>query len=612
MGLRPHISRSQVPFADSRSSFDPGPASGQRVRFLSDTPPVSPSAFAALGLNDTLVAHVTAAGYTEPTPIQAAAIPPILAGRDVVGLAATGTGKTAAFGLPLLHRLAAAPERARPSALILVPTRELAIQVAKAIGNYGAPLKVKTTAVYGGAGYADQIRALRNNCDIVVATPGRALDHLKRGTLDLTGVITVILDEADEMLDMGFADDLDAILTATPKTRQTLLFSATMPPRIAQIAQKHLTKPERIEIARPKQVAGEAPKVRERVVMVRRELKPLALARVLAHEGATSALVFVRTRADADGLADDMLNAGFRTESIHGGLTQEQRDRVMQKFRSGAVPVLVATDVAARGLDIDHLSHVVNFNVPESPDTYTHRIGRVGRAGREGVAITLSDPRERHLLQSVERTISRRLQTANVPTKAEIRAKRLDRTRDTIAETLAAGGLDDLKAILAPLMAEHDPADVAAAVLAVFAKATHPVDNAPDVTSTQAGPPARSAPAHSPHPPRQRVVGSAPERRRPDAVTAPRNGAMVRLWIGVGKQAGVGRRELLTAFEDELGLTGKDLGSIDVLDRHSTVDVPGELVDYAVTTLNNMRWNGKQVPARVDADIPPPFARARR
>ena len=602
----PHFSRSHVPSADLRSSFDPGPASGQRVRFLSDTTTVStPSAFTALGLNETLVAHVTDAGYTEPTPIQAAAIPAILAGRDVIGLAATGTGKTAAFGLPLLHRLAAAPDRARPSALVLVPTRELAIQVAKAVGEYGAPLKIKTTAVYGGSGYADQIRALRNNCDIVIATPGRALDHLKRGTMDLTGIRTVILDEADEMLDMGFADDLDAILTATPATRQTLLFSATMPPRIAQIAQKHLRNPERIEIARPKTAAGEAPKVRERVVMVRRELKPLALARVLSHEGATSALVFVRTRADADGLADDLLNAGFRTESIHGGLTQEQRDRVMQKFRSGAVPVLVATDVAARGLDIDHLSHVVNFNVPESPDTYTHRIGRVGRAGREGVAITLADPREKYLLQAVERMIGRRLIPANVPTKAEIRAKRLDRTRDTIAEMMIAGGLEEFKKTLEPLLTGGEPLDVAAAVLAVLAKATHPVDAAPDILPIAGpnGPNGPNRPPHSPHAPRQRIVGSKPEHRRPEG-NGPR-GAMVRLWIGVGKQAGVGRRELLNALQDELGLSGRDLGSIDILDRHSTVDVPGELAEYAVTTLNNMRWNGKSVPARLDAAAAP-------
>jgi len=290
---------------------------------------------------------------------------------------------------------------------------------------------------------------------------------------------------------------------------------------------------------------------------------------------------------------------------------------VMQKFRSGAVPVLVATDVAARGLDIDHLSHVVNFNVPESPDTYTHRIGRVGRAGREGVAITLADPREKYLLQAVERMIGRRLIPANVPTKAEIRAKRLDRTRDTIAETLAAGGLDEFKKTLEPLLAGGEPLDVAAAVLAVLAKATHPADPAPDIlpiagpsSGPSSGP---NRPPHTPHAPRQRIVGAKPDHRRPEGVTAPRGGAMVRLWIGVGKQSGVGRRELLNAFQDELGLTGRDLGSIDVLDRHSTVDVPGELAEYAVTTLNNMRWNGKSVPARVDAAAPPPpFARARR
>ncbi len=469
-----------------------------------DTPTLTAPAFAALGLSDVLAAAVAAGGYTDPSPIQREAIPPLLAGKDVIGMAATGTGKTAAFALPLVQRLAANPDRKRPAALVLVPTRELAIQVAKAISGYGKSLKIKVVPVYGGAGFSEQVRGLRQGVDVIVATPGRALDHLRRGTLDLSSISTVVLDEADEMLDMGFADDLDALLGATPKERQTVLFSATLPPRIAAIANKHQTNPVRVRITAPAAAAGTAPKVREVVFHVRAQDKPLALARVLDAEPDASAIVFCRTRADADGLAESLAGRGFRPDSIHGGLDQEQRDRVMGRFRSGAVRVLVATDVAARGLDIGHLSHVVNFNVPESSDTYTHRIGRVGRAGREGVAVTLADPRERGLLSQIERGTGRRLTMAVVPTKAEIRTKRLARTRDTLRERVAAGGLEEMTKLLEPLMADLPPAQVAAAAVALLLNATQPAnDTEPDlpaaVKPTVQPPPA----ARTGHPPRR-------------------------------------------------------------------------------------------------------------
>jgi ATP-dependent RNA helicase DeaD len=548
---------------------------------------VSPSPFAALGLDPKIVEALTAAGYADPTPIQREAIPHLLAGRDLIGLAATGTGKTAAFALPLVHRLGLAAERKHPAALVLVPTRELAIQVAKAISTYGKPMKIKVVPIYGGTGYAEQVRGLRQKPDVVVATPGRALDHLRNGVLDLTNVSAVILDEADEMLDMGFADDLDALLTATPKTRQTMLFSATMPPRIAAIAAKHLTDPQRVEIARAKPAAGEAPKVRELVYVVRHDQKALALARLLDFEGATSAIVFCRTRNDADGVADTLVSRGFRPESIHGGLTQEQRDRVMQKFRSGAVPVLVATDVAARGLDIGHLSHVVNFNVPESADTYVHRVGRVGRAGREGTAITLADPRERHLLQQVERTTGRRFTGSTMPTKADIRAKRLERTQGAILDTLAAGGQAEFRKTIDELATKLDPKDIAAAVLAMLTKATQTADDEPDIQPAQ---PQRD------NFQQRRTSGPRYQQDRP----ARPKGGMTRVWIGAGRQAGVGRRELMEVFENEVGLTARDIGTIDVLDRFCVVDVPGEVSEFVVGTLNGMRFNGRPVPVRLD------------
>ncbi|HQW66185.1 MAG TPA: DEAD/DEAH box helicase, partial [Gemmatimonadales bacterium] len=317
--------------------------------------------FKDLGLSAPLVEALTTLGYEEPTPIQAEAIPALLAGRDLLGQAATGTGKTAAFALPLLMRLAATPPVSlRPALLVLVPTRELAMQVAEAFHRYGKALGTSVVPIYGGQAFDSQIRILRRGVHVVAATPGRALDHIRRGTLDLSGLAAVVLDEADEMLDMGFADELEAILDAAPAVRQTALFSATLPPRIAKIAERHLNNPLRVNVARAEPVAGEAPKVRQTAYLVARPQKIAALGRILDLEAPTLALVFCRTRTEVDSLHETLGGHGYRAEALHGGMTQEARDRVMKRTRSGAVDVLVATDVAARGLDIDQLSHVVN------------------------------------------------------------------------------------------------------------------------------------------------------------------------------------------------------------------------------------------------------------
>jgi ATP-dependent RNA helicase DeaD len=547
------------------------------------------SAFAALGLSADLAAAVE---YTTPSPIQAQAIPPLLEGKDLVGVAATGTGKTAAFALPLVHRLAADPgrDRKRPAALILVPTRELAVQVAKAVSNYGKGSRIKVVPVYGGAGFAEQVRGLRQQADVVVATPGRAHDHLRRGTIDLSGLATVVLDEADEMMDMGFAEDIEALLSAAPAGRQTVLFSATMPPRIAAIAAKHQTNPVKVQIVAPVTAAGATPKVKELVYHVRMSDKPLALARLLGNEPDATAIVFVRTRNDADGVAGTLAARGFKPEAIHGGLNQEQRDRVMERFRSGATRVLVATDVAARGLDIGHLSHVVNFHLPEMAETYVHRIGRVGRAGREGVAITLADPRERGMLNQVERTTGRRMTVSQVPTKSAVRAKQMGGLTDTLRERVTAGGLDELKKQLAPLFAELSAEDVAAAAVALLTKATQPTDNDPEVVASSATP-------IQPRQPRTMGMNRPRFDDRPKP-TGPRG--MTRVWIGAGRAAGVGRRELAAVFAEELGVPARDLGNIDVSDRFSLVDVPGGIADYVVSTLNGVRMNGKPVTVRLD------------
>ena len=315
------------------------------------------------------IAAVSALGYEEPTPVQRETIPLLLAGRDLLGQAATGTGKTAAFALPMLQRLAGddAAAKKQTGGLVLVPTRELAMQVAEAIHKYAKGLGVTVLPVYGGAPISQQIRTLERGAGIVVATPGRALDHIKRGTLKLAHLRMLVLDEADEMLDMGFAEDLDAILEATPKTRQTALFSATMPARILSIAQRHLNNPARVTIAREKTAAGKLPRVRQIAYIVPRAHKPAALDRVLDMENPTSAIVFCRTRLEVETLVETLNAHGRRAQALHGGMEQRQRDRVMQMFRGGKADLLVATDVAARGLDIEHLSHVFNYDVPGRP-----------------------------------------------------------------------------------------------------------------------------------------------------------------------------------------------------------------------------------------------------
>lgn len=427
--------------------------------------PPGSSAFASLGLSPELVAAVSGLGYEEPTPIQSQAIPPLLDGRDVLGQAATGTGKTAAFALPLLQRIAKDRPAGEVSAMILVPTRELAMQVAEAVHKYARSLGLHVAPLYGGAPMDQQIRALKRGVDVVVATPGRALDHIRRGTLRLGLLRALVLDEADEMLDMGFEEDLVAILEATPATRQTALFSATMPARILSIAQKHLRNPVRVTIAREKTAAGKMPRVRQVAYIVPRAHKPAALGRVLEMENPDSAIVFCRTRLEVDELTETLNAHGYRCEALHGGLAQRDRDRVMRVFRSGKADLLVATDVAARGLDIPQLSHVVNYDVPSAAEAYVHRIGRTGRVGRTGVAITLAEPREQRLLRNIEAFTKQRIDIGTVPSVTDLKARRLDRLRDSVRKRMLEGGLEDARTVVQSLAAEFDLLDVAAAAV---------------------------------------------------------------------------------------------------------------------------------------------------
>ena len=553
-------------------------------------------AFSSLGLDERLLRALAALGYEEPTPIQSQAIPPLLEGRDVFAQAATGTGKTAAFALPILQGIAATPPRgsgASPVALILVPTRELAMQLAEAVHRYGKELNVRVLPVYGGASMESQLRALKRGVDVVVATPGRAIDHVNRKTLRLGEIRTLILDEADEMLDMGFAEDLDAILAATPGEKQTALFSATLPPRIASIAAKHLSDPVRIAIAREATAAGKMPKVRQTAYVVARGHKRAALGRVLDLETPTAALVFCRTRLEVDDLTESLKGRGLRVEALHGGMSQDQRDRVMKKLRSGTLELVVATDVAARGLDIGHLSHVVNYDVPSSPDVYVHRIGRTGRAGREGVAITLAEPREHWQLKNIERLTKQKIEIGSVPTVADLRAKRLELTRASLRESLLEGGLDAYRVVVESLAEEFDPMDVAAAAV----KLADPSASASGSAADEHEIPAVAAP------PQRREAGPGKFGKPGKYRSGGRDpGTSARIFISAGRAANVKPGDLVGAIANAAKVRPNEIGSIQIAERFSLVEVPESIAEAVIRALRGATIRGQKLIVRRDKD----------
>jgi ATP-dependent RNA helicase DeaD len=639
---------------------------------VTDTAPPPPAdGFAALPLDPRLQRTLADLGYEEPTPVQLAAIPPLLEGRDLLAEAPTGTGKTAAFALPILQRLAVrldadraagrpvdgrgAPtdaRGARPAALILAPTRELAMQVAEAVHRYGRELGVRVVPVYGGQPITTQLHRLRRGVDVVVATPGRAVDHLDRGSIRFDEVASVVLDEADEMLDMGFADDLDRILRSLPAARQTALFSATIAGPIARLAETHLRDPVRVRVGGEAAGDGEPSRVRQVAYVVRRSDKLAALGRILDLEDGAATLVFARTRGEVDDLAEALSGRGRDAAALHGGLSQEQRDRIMGRFREGALDVLVATDVAARGLDIEHVSHVVNYDVPSSAEAYVHRIGRTGRAGREGVAITLVEPREHRLLRDIERGIGRPLQIAGLPTVADLREHRMDLLRGSLRETLVAGGYDRYRGVVEALADEFDVVDIALAAIsqadeeargaedtAELAPATLPTADRPRRPVRGAGtrprpgePGAGYVPrARPPRPPgEERQAPPRPwgEERHPPArpprptgtrrgdrgtgwrdaegrpvMRAPRAGAggpggATRLFVGAGRAAGMRPGDLVGAITNEAGLRGGDIGAIQIADGFSLVEVPEAAAERVIGALRAATIRGQKVIVR--------------
>ena len=554
--------------------------------------------FETLGLGRKLLKELAALGYEEPTPIQRETIPLLLEGRDLLGQAATGTGKTAAFALPVLELLSQQRDRGEPLALVLVPTRELAVQVAEAVHRYGRGINAQVLPIYGGQAIVRQLRALERGVDVVVATPGRALDHIRRGTLQLDGVRVVILDEADEMLDMGFAEDIDAVLGAAPAERQTVLFSATMPPRIAAIAKRHLREPARIEIARTPLPAGERPRVRQNAYVVARGHKLAALGRILDVEAPASALVFCRMRTEVDELTEALNARGYRSEALHGGMSQEQRDRVMKKLRSGAAELLIATDVAARGLDIEQLTHVINYDLPTAAEAYVHRIGRVGRAGREGVAITLMGPREHHLLKNIERLTRQRVEVNKLPTVADLRARRLELTRAAIEQALQdEEALDHFRVVVEALADEFDVVDIAAAAVRLADEATRgeltQEEDIPEPVATRERKDGKGERGG-----KERKDGKRERAGKERARKSARSEGMTRIFIGAGRKSGIRPQDLVGAIANEAGISSREIGAIEIADRFSLVEIAEHSADDVIGALRASALKGKRVTVR--------------
>ncbi len=557
--------------------------------------------FADLGLSDELLASLDELGYADPTPIQAESIPPLLDGFDLLGQAATGTGKTAAFALPMLDRVTGARRSKNPFGLVLVPTRELANQVTEAMSEYGARHQVRIAALFGGTNIGPQLGLLRAGVDIVIGTPGRVLDHLTRGSLDLGDCGMVVLDEADEMLDMGFAEDLEAILDAAPTERQTVLFSATMPNRIDSIADRQLSDPVRISIRRAADTEGTTPKVTQRAYLTPRAHRPAALGRILDMENPDAVIVFCRTRGDVDELTDVMNARGYRAEALHGGMSQEQRDRAMGRLKNGLATLLIATDVAARGIDVDHLSHVVNYDIPQTSEAYTHRIGRVGRAGREGIAITLGGPKDQRKIANIGRAIRQEIPIDTVPTVADLTARRMERTGSEVEARIGeAESAEMYRAVVERLAVDHDLQTIAIAAVRLAHEAagrTSVEEEIPEVSR-------RSERGN-------RDEGAGPRRRRAErgdehATRAVRNpdgthrveAGFVSLQFNLGRSAGLRPGDLVGAIANEANMRGSEIGAIKINDRSAFVQVPERHAGKVLRSMDGSKIRNKPVRVR--------------
>ncbi|MCA0394458.1 MAG: DEAD/DEAH box helicase [Proteobacteria bacterium] len=600
--------------------------------------PSESAGFAAFGLPAPLLDALSAVGYESPSPIQAATIPPLLAGRDVLGQAQTGTGKTAAFALPALARLD--PAAKKPQVLVLAPTRELAIQVAEAFQKYATQLPgFHVLPIYGGQAYGVQLSALRRGVQVIVGTPGRVIDHLERGSLDLSELRTLVLDEADEMLRMGFIDDVEAVLKKTPETRQVALFSATMPAQIKRIAQTYLKDP--VEIAIKSQTTTAA-NIRQRVWMVSGTNKLDALTRILEAEPFDAMIIFARTKLGTAELAEKLAARGFAAAAINGDLDQKQREKTIQSLKDGRIDILVATDVAARGLDVERISHVLNYDIPYDTESYVHRIGRTGRAGRSGEAILFAAPRERGMLGAIERATRQKIEPMQLPSVETVNERRVAKFLDRVTEALASPDLALFRDLVERYEREHDvPAAEIAAALAKVVQGDSPLllaaaerpqwdRNAPRERAEKRDPvvrPAHAAPrprADAPEPPRDArpararkadpgagianageamfeddtpaAPAPAPPRRER---AAPEQGfAMETFRIDVGHVHGVQPGNIVGAIANEADLDSKYIGRIDIRDDHSLIDLPEGMPREILEHLKKVWVSGQQLRMR--------------
>jgi len=526
--------------------------------------------FADFGLHPDLVQTITELGFTDPTPIQQAAIPLLLAGRDLIGQAQTGTGKTAAFGLPLLQRVT--PRQKGVQALVLAPTRELAIQVAEAIQRYGHGRGISVLAVYGGQSYQLQLRSLRQGVEVIVGTPGRLLDLTNQGSLDLSTVQTVVLDEADEMLSMGFVEDIELILDRIPTERQTMLFSATISKRVQGLSARYLRDPETVSIT-PKQLTGAT--IEQRYYLVNQQDKVNALTRLFEMETIDSALIFVRTRLGTGELANQLTSRGFAAEPLNGDLSQDARIQVLTRYRNGQVKVLVATDVAARGLDIDDISHVFNFDLPDDPEVYVHRVGRTGRAGREGIAISLLTPKDRWQLRRIEDYTRFKLNKAELPTIQQIENHRQSLLMEQLEVWIKRGRCRREREVVDMLvLTGHTPEDIAAAALKLARgdEKKRPIDPITPIKEEHFNP-------------RDRKNERFPRRTGPAGPGGPggrrggdRDKDMVPLKLDVGRADGVAVNHVVAALAHYSGIAANQLGKIRLDANHTLVDVPEQMV----------------------------------
>jgi ATP-dependent RNA helicase DeaD len=540
--------------------------------------------FADLGLDAPVLKALKDVGYEVPSAIQAATIPSLLAGRDVIGRAQTGTGKTAAFALPILSRLDLT--QASPQALVLAPTRELALQVCEAFESYAAHLKgVRVLPVYGGQGYGVQLSALRRGVHIVVGTPGRIMDHLDKGTLDLSRLKYLVLDEADEMLRMGFAEDVATILAETPADKQVALFSATMPAQIRRISAQYLREPEEITVESRTTTSATT---RQRYLVVSFPQKVDALTRILEVENFEAMIVFVRTKNETEALAERLRARGYAAAAISGDVQQAQRERTVNQLKAGKLDILVATDVAARGLDVERISHVVNFDLPIDTESYVHRIGRTGRAGRSGEAISFVTPRERRLLTAIERATRQPLTQMQLPSTEDVNATRLARFDDQITAALEQQErIRRFRDIIGHYVEHHDVPEVdVAAALAVVAQGETPLLLDPEEER------------------HERLERPGDGDRRQDEDRRERrsgpSGPRTTYRIEVGRRQKVEPRQIVGALANEGGLRREDFGAIDIRPDFSLVELPSDLSGDVLDRLSGTRISGKLIQLRPD------------